>query len=613
MTMARKSKTYIKNAFDNILSNYLRARFKPFGREHALWKVFEDLSAHFETHVSSHPNVRVKWSVGKGNWTRLPWIAFPDIRETSSTQDGLYPVYLFREDGSGVYLALNQGIGLLKEKHGTPESRRILRERGEQLRRDTPSLHALDGNGFAFDDRVDLYMSVGPEKDYEASIIGYKFYHRGAIPNDAELLGDLEKLLVTYDECLEQQPFRRLEPSRATITSGPPHENFQIASAIHEVIDYIADQDFIYEPWQIAQYITALRTKPFVILAGITGTGKSKLAALVAEATGGKAKMLPVRPDWTDSAEVLGYIDIERNFRPGPVLEMAHEASANADQFFTCVLDEMNLARVEHYFAEILSGIEKRTRQKNGGYRTGPLLSQTLKEADAEWGEVAISENLAIVGTVNMDETTYLFSRKVLDRAFTIELSEVNLAQWKPRNNIVATDRKVSTWPVRAWHPLGIRLRELVNPTEEQLSAIDRAIGALQAINLLLAPPQLQVGYRTRDEVAFYLLHARQVSDAFVDSEGHAVDPLDLALQMKILPRIMGRGEAIKSCVSGLLGWAVTGIPLESDDEVDPILEPWENAGRPSSFPNGKYPRLAARLCLMWQRLRATESTSYWL
>ena len=611
--MAQASKSPIKSSFDTILSNYLRARLKPFGREHALWRVFEELATHLGSYETRHPTLRVKWGVGKGNWTRVPWFAFLDSRETNSTQYGVYPVYLFREDGSGVYLALNQGINLLKEKHGTPESRRILRDRADKLVRDTPAIEALKDAGFSFDDRIDLYISDGPEKDYQASIIASKLYRRRAIPHDAQLLTDLDQLLLAYEQYLAQQPFPEITKPAITVTPDPPPEDFQIASAIHEVISYIAESDFVYEPWQIAQYITAVRTKPFVILAGITGTGKSKLPALVAEATGGKSKLLPVRPDWTDSAEVLGYTDLEGNFRPGPVLEIAHDAARNSDQFCTCIMDEMNLARVEHYFNEFLSRIEDRHSQKGGGYRTDPLLGQALKEADAEWAEVGINENLAIVGTVNMDESTYNFSRKVLDRAFTIELSDVNLALWKPRSESAQVDRAVSTWPVNSWYPLKIRLNELVNPSTEQLAEIERAINALEAVNVLLAPPQLQVGYRTRDEVAFYLLHARQIRDAFVDRDGNAVDPLDLALQMKILPRIAGDGSAIKRCVSGLLGWAFTGTPARFDDEAHAILESWESSGRPSSLTNGKYPRLAARLCLMWQRLEANEPTSYWL
>lgn len=611
--MAQASKSPVKSSFDTILSNYLRARLKPFGREHALWRVFEELSTQFRSYVSKHSTLRVKWGVGKGNWTRVPWFAFFDSRETNSTQYGVYPVYLFREDGSGVYLALNQGIALLKEKHGTPESRRIVRAHAEQMLRDTPALQALKDAGFSFDDKIDLYMSDGPEKDYQASIVAYKLYRRRAIPNDAQLLNDLDQLLLAYDQYLAQQPSREITTPAIGVTHVPPREDFEIGSAIHDVIAYIADRGFVYEPWQIAQYITALRTKPFIILTGITGIGKSKLAALVAAATGGKAKLLPVRSDWTDSGEVLGYTDVEHNFRPGPMLEIAHDAAGNSDQFCTCIMDEMNLARVEHYFPEILSRMEDRHPQKSGGYRSDPLLGQALKEADAEWADVTLTENLAIVGTVNLDESTYGFSRKVLDRAFTIELSEINLAQWQPRSAGAPADRAVSTWPVNSWYPIRTRLTELVDPSEEQLSEINRAIAALEAVNVLLAPPQLQIAYRTRDEVAFFLLHAQQIRDAFVDREGNAVDPLDLALQMKILPRIAGDGKAIRTCVAGLLCWAFTGTLSQSEEKANSILDSWENSGRRSSLTNAKYPRFAARLCLMWQRLEANEPISYWL
>jgi hypothetical protein len=186
----------------------------------------------------------------------------------------------------------------------------------------------------------------------------------------------------------------------------------------------------------------------------------------------------------------------------------------------------------------------------------------------------------------------------------------VNLAQWSANGARVGT---VSMWPAAAWNPINIQLSELVNPTAKQLSEINRAIGALEAVNCFLKPAQLQVGYRTRNEIAFYLLHAQQISDAFVDREGNPVDPLDLALQMKILPRIAGRSDAIRGCVSSLLGWATTGVRLESEDEVNSIFAAWDDAGRPASLRNGKYPRLAARLCLMWQRFAVDGYTSYWV
>jgi hypothetical protein len=609
--MSQKSEAYIKTAFDNILSKYLRARRKPFGREPGLWKLFGDVSNRFQAHVRDRPTLQVKWGVGKGSWASVPWIAFLDSRETNSTQYGVYPVYLFREDLSGVCLALNQGIPRLRGKHGTQASRRILRDRAERLLHDRSSLKSLTAAGFCLDNKIDLHISGRLEKDYEASTITHKLYTRGDISNDAEMLKDLQELLLVYDQYLEQQSFREVETPPPTILTGPPHEDVEIASAVHEVIAYISDRGFIYQPYQIAQYITALRTKPFVILAGITGTGKSKLGALVAEATGGASETIPVRPNWNDSAEVLGYTNLEGKFQPSPVLRIAHAATANPSQFVTCIMDEMNLARVEEYFAEYLSKIEYRYPQEKGGFRTAPLLGQTLNEADAEWGEVGIPGNLAIVGTVNMDESTMDFSRKVIDRAFTIELSEIDLARWQ-RNGQRVSNRTARTWPMTWWHPLHIRPAELVNPTDEQLSDIKLAIDVVQAVNKLL-PQRLKVAYRTRDEIVFYLLHGRQISDAFVDREGNAVDPLDLALQMKILPRIIGDTEAIGRCVSDLLGWAISGVRFESDDEVNSIIKRWEAAGRPSSLKKSNYPRLAARLCLMWQARQENRFTSYWL
>lgn len=606
--MAQRPESYVKTAFDNILSSYFRARLKPFGRERGLWRMFEDLSRYLQD-ASQRPSLRIKWGVGKGNWARVPWIAFLDDRETNSTRHGVYPVYLFREDLSGVYLALNQGIACLKDNLGTLRSRRVLRDRAEQLLRETPAVNALQDSGFSLDNRMDLHSSGGLVKDYEASTVGYKLYARGEIPNDVDLLTDLDQLLCAYDQYLEQQPFREPE-APVTALCEQPQAEFDIGSAIHQVISYIAARGFVYERWQIAQYITAVRTKPFVILAGISGTGKSKLPALVAEATGGAATLIPVRPDWTDSAEVLGYTNLEENFRPGPLLEIAQTATLNPDQFHTCIMDEMNLARIEQYCPEFLSKIEDRKPQPHGGYRTAPLVWQISKDDDAVWREVVIPENLAIIGTVNMDESTHDFSRKVLDRAFTIELSEVNLSQWSVNGARAAT---ASIWPAKAWYPIKIALPELTNPTDKQRAEIDRAIDALEAANNFLKPAQLQVAYRTRNEVAFFLLHAQQILEAFVDREGNPVDPLDLVLQMKILPRIAGSSEAIRKCVSGLLGWATTEIQVVSEDDLNAIVEAWETAGRPASLPNSKYPRLAARLCLMWQRFAADGYTSYWL
>jgi 5-methylcytosine-specific restriction endonuclease McrBC GTP-binding regulatory subunit McrB len=423
---------------------------------------------------------------------------------------------------------------------------------------------------------------------------------------------DIEAVLKVYDRYLEARPEQKETSPRAKGESQLPLREFRLEEAVWQVVRYIEARGFFFEPWQVAQYVTALRTKPFVILAGITGTGKSKLPALIGEATGSEVRLVPVRPDWTDSSDALGYVDLQGNFRAGQVLEVIRAAQDEDDRFWVCIIDEMNLARVEQYFAEILSRIEERSQSPRGGFRSPPLITYPLKEEDADWGNVGLPTNLALVGTVNMDETTHGFSRKVLDRAFTVELSDVELGQWhvpSPGGESI----EAVTWPVEAWQPRAVRLGALTEVSEEDREEIERVVKALMEVNRFLTQAQLQVGYRTRDEIALFLLHARDLKSAFVTRSGDQVDPLDLALQMKILPRIIGGSAAVRRAVVQMLGWAFSGSPYETEEEARTAVREWAEAGRPGAVPSGRFPRTAARLCLMFERFEEDGFTSFWL
>ena len=232
-----------------------------------------------------------------------------------------------------------------------------------------------------------------------------------------------------------------------------------------EVYQRILEQglDFSYE--LVANYLLALQTKRFVILTGISGTGKTQLAMAVAHCfdrsslitgstesmlmpknNGGNAqptysRLVAVRPDWRDNRGLLGYYNplLER-YSVTPMLhlllcaqeefEAALREGREAIPFFI-ILDEMNLARVEHYFSDFLSSLESgepldlqehpsKVMDETGGTMIVPA-------------QLKIHNNVFFTGTVNIDETTYMFSPKVLDRAFTLELNEVNLATFGQR------------------------------------------------------------------------------------------------------------------------------------------------------------------------------------
>lgn len=564
----------LQGSLEELLQLYPQVRTTKFHREQKIWNLFERVKTALVSNESlvKRPGIQVRWSVGQGRWAASPWIGLSDGTGRFSCR------YVFKKDMSGVVFQLE-----MEQSEATSSV--------DSLRRKCTNLQSY---GFEL-------ASPSGISAKRSSVIAFKVYRLGAVPDDGELLRDLELLLQSASNLTSLKPSSRQPPVR-------PTPAFDLASAMERLILDIASRGFVYEPWQIAAYVAALRTKPFVILAGVSGTGKSQLPALVAEATGGSSELIPVRPDWADSSDLLGYVDLQGIFRPGRLLEIARRASEQPDRYHVCIIDEMNIARVEHYFAEVLSRLEDRRQTQKGGYETGALLGRQ-SSIDRVWAQVVLPANLAIVGTVNMDESAHTFSRKVLDRAFTLEFSEFDLAIWRQ----VSSELKHSIWPARAWYPQAIRLGGLATLSAQQRDVVRRCIEALNAINRMMVQAQLHFGYRIRDEAALFLIHALQTPQAFRVSSGVAVDPLDLVLQMKVLPRIAGGSNAIRRLVQQLMGWAHHGQPLVSESEADELVEQWLMASCPSALPDADYPRTVSRLCMMWERLQSEGFTSFWL
>lgn len=313
--------------------------------------------------------------------------------------------------------------------------------------------------------------------------------------------------------------------------------------ALVKVIEFIRAKGYVVDPWQIAAYVTAVRTKPLVTIAGISGTGKSTMPRLIAQATEAVFQLEPVNPDWTDSGEVVGHTNLNDDFVPGSLMQMARQASENPDAQHFFMLDELNLARPEYYLAEVLSVIETRTRTA-GGLETEPLKRNSgTDDADTDWSDIQLPPNLAIVGSVNMDETTFSFARKVLDRTFVLEFTDVDL------ENISTTSPTTSeSWKSEDWEQPFLAIAEM-----GETDAAKKAIAILKDVNDILQPLQQHVGYRVRDDVAMFLENAQGCLNLFVTSDGERVDPLDLALFMKILPRIQGSSSTLAPALDSLL------------------------------------------------------------
>ncbi len=156
---------------------------------------------------------------------------------------------------------------------------------------------------------------------------------------------------------------------------------------------------------------------------------------------------------------------------------------------------------------------------------------------------------MGIVGTVNMDESSHGFSRKVLDRAFTMELSEVDLSL-ESASPIAAASTVV--WSMDYWRCKATRLSEVDFSSPANRLIAERATSHLQEINRSLIHCQLQVGYRTRDEVILFMINAEEVRGLFRTRSGETVDTLDLAVMMKVLPRLVGGSNSIRQTLMGI-------------------------------------------------------------
>lgn len=327
-------------------------------------------------------------------------------------------------------------------------------------------------------------------------------------------------------------------------------------------------------------YITAIKSKPFLLLAGISGTGKSCIVREPASTCWDKGtkeyeepkprnfEMIQVKPNWHDSSELIGYVSRvggEPKFVAGDFLRFIAKAWMDENTPYFLCLDEMNLAPVEQYFAEYLSVIETRKRDEDGNVITDPI----LKKSDEDWYRfltaeltignefvrnrflkdgITIPQNLIVIGTVNMDETTFSFSRKMLDRAMTIEMNEVDLYDG-------LTNRHENIGKLECEQLIGMAV-EGVDVYSGNKEVCDRVLAYLAAVNGVLERTPFKVAYRTRNEFLLYVVNNLPYNK---DKNGNDLNEdyiiaraLDEITSMKILSRIEGDEMKIGNVEAGI-------------------------------------------------------------
>ena len=346
-------------------------------------------------------------------------------------------------------------------------------------------------------------------------------------------------------------------------------------------------------------YLTALRTKPFMLLAGIIGTGKSRIVRKLAQATvteelqkaeGYKGtnfandrwtlhspanfELIQVKPNWHNSMDVIGYLSNipSPHYVFTPFIEFIVKAWQHPEVPFFLCLDEMNLAPVEEYFAEFLSAIESRSFE-GGEYLTDPIIKPfnsfgedvakkmvntlfpnfTAGDTESAITKVikhfrtrglTLPRNLIVIGTVNMDETTFSFSRKVLDRAMSVEMNEVNYDSFLTDTTDDDLKAIVKAFEENDDADLNallvdrhIEAREIIDDLGDDARF---TIDYLKRINALLEGTPFKLGYRAANEALIYL----QASQEFGQTD--RISALDNFTLMKVLSRVEGDETKLK-------------------------------------------------------------------
>lgn len=265
--------------------------------------------------------------------------------------------------------------------------------------------------------------------------------------------------------------------------------------------------------------------------------------------------MVQVKPNWHDSTELIGYVSRvngEPVFVAGEFLKFIARAWEEPEVPYFLCLDEMNLAPVEQYFAEYLSVIESRKAKQDDTITSDPILrvepqqwyynaineltdTEEVKTRFLREG-ICIPQNLIVVGTVNMDETTFSFSRKVLDRAMTIEMNEVDLYGGLSTHH--EQIRKITFDQIVA------KAVEGIDVYLQNKEVCDMAISYLQEVNSRLEGTPFKIAYRTRNEFLLYVVnnlpYNMSADGKVLTKEFVVARALDEITSMKILSRIEG-------------------------------------------------------------------------
>lgn len=468
---------------------------------------------------------KIKGSIGQGRVTQCPWIAIMHANETQSTQEGVYIVFLFSEDFKKIYITLAQGV--------TKSTQDSIVAKRDQIR-----------STLSFDSEL--------LKEYNELKISNPQYNNSAIYSNEWPINDNIKCLdivYKFKEAYEEYIATKSINYTRTTVSG----TMSIPFSINTIINYINETGLLYSPSLIKRFAFSLMAKRFLILSGLAGSGKTQLALAFAKAlVEDKEKQMcvvSVGADWTNREPLLGYPNA---LRPGEyikpengVLDLLIEANKpqNASKPFFLILDEMNMSYVERYFADFLSAMES-----HEAIALWKECNNECESCECEVPErIGLPDNLFIIGTINVDETTYMFSPKVLDRANVIEF-KISIDEM---TEFLDGIRQVDCSSICSKAAeMGADFVKLANCKD--FDNVEATTDTLKAFFTELKSVNAEFGYRSATEIFRFISQAHKNDDTAEKMSKEEV--LDAAILQKLLPKLHGSRKKLEPALKGLWG-----------------------------------------------------------
>ena len=332
----------------------------------------------------------------------------------------------------------------------------------------------------------------------------------------------------------------KMDSNRNTSESNDHSEQSKDLEFLLQFRENTKQKGLYYSDSDLVNFHISMKTDGMVILSGLSGTGKSKLVTEYATALKANIRFVPVRPFWADDSDLLGYADTVNNiYRPGDsgLIDTLIDAQDNDKSLFIVVFDEMNLARVEHYFSQFLSVLEM-----DSGDRMLTLYNQQLESrlynSEKYPSNIRISDNVLFVGTVNTDESTYQFSDKVLDRSNVMTLKMIPFGsidetvgspvERSKREVIKASDfqkmKKVNT------------VAKLTSDEKNMLWEIHKALNNVDA--------NIGIGWRIVRQIDKYLMNIPDDIDSYTREKA-----FDMQIIQRVLTKVRGSEDQMRALV----------------------------------------------------------------